>query len=98
MAKHPVSAPAEKKDKPVWTVGVYSEYDKTHVQMTLEKSVRDVIKNWNCCDYAISSAQYELDSGTIRQTMKRCGYVPAGDANGKFEATQGMYRFKFIGE
>jgi hypothetical protein len=98
MAKHPVSAPPEKKEKTVWQVNVYSEYDKEHVLMTLEKSVRDVIKNWNCVDYAISSTQYELDSVNMLQTMRRCGYVPIGDANGKFKAVQGMYRFKFISQ
>jgi hypothetical protein len=95
MSKHPVAEQKQKIEKQVWQIGVWSDYDKATIPMTLEKSVRDVIKNHNCADYGISKEKFDEskeNASEFMQTMKRCDYQPAL-INGKFLPSNGMYRF-----
>ena len=100
--KHAVAnKPALGDDKPVIqprTMTVWSEYEKAHKQMTLEQAVRDSIKYWGAPTFGVSTAWYAEPgpSGLVTATMKRCGYEPILDRNGKFEPVNGMYNFQYI--
>jgi hypothetical protein len=64
--------------------------------MTLEKSVRDVIKNWDGVDYGVMSSLYSEKKNEVLDTMKRCGYAPVKNKVGGFNETSGFYLFRKI--
>lgn len=81
-----------------YLVSVFCIHQKTHVKMTLEKSVRDTLKNHNSADYGVNASVYNSDKkmkDLIHQTMKRCEYVPIL-RNGKMLESSGAYWFKKV--
>lgn len=75
------------------TMTCYSEREKRYVQMTLEQAVRD--PSWGFPTWGISIEWFNEDK-TITSIMKRCGYEPELNENGKFIPFRGMYCFEPI--
>ncbi len=93
MSDRPVLPPAE------YLVSYYCVHQNKHVVMSLEKSVRDVVKNHDGTDYGVNSSKYDEDKRVkklVDDVMKRCGYKPKLNKDGKFKASSGAYWFKFV--
>lgn len=65
------------KPKPTWMlpyISCWDEKTKTFKMMTLEESTIQIINEWDCIDYCISSEVFKEDIIGIKSMMKKIGY------------------------
>lgn len=73
---------------------VWDDANKCHSRMTLLQSVEQIIQEWSALDYGIMKEIFEEDSVAIKSAMKKLGYYPLMNVNGKQITNSGCVFFQ----